>query len=376
MKNKNGFRILSSNEPLKFEKSVKVVGTRPSQSGRTFKKEVFESVKNMVVNDGVSFEPEEASIRYIYPKEEIFVEDKINEVKRSKTIPDLFGPLKKTKVEVWRMVINNVFPHIDITKVPATVVGILKNYGYIKMISVGDGNLKKFIPNTNELVDIICAGYVYHIAKETNTDVQIVISKIEKTIIGGRRVHSDILDMAYKIQDLINIVENYNLNQLVEDEFNHYDIRVKYLRCLKFPNLDNLLLEILEAIKDASLNIKGLESVKIKGGRFKRLPDEEFQKGLVLVNMIKKYGIRYINSRSNLEWYFYGTTLKKIRNFLGRDKNSKFMGIIIDAIRAFKVEQVNLGEHMVNVYENIEILHKYLEKAKSQREKRFNKDKN
>ena len=376
MKNKNGFKILGSNEPLKFGKQPKVVGTRPSQSGRTFKKEVFETIKNIVVNDGVPFEPEEASFRYIYPKEDKFVEDKINEVKRDKNIPDLFGPLKKTKLEVWRMVINNVFPHIDIVKVPATVVGILKNYGYIKAKSLEDHTLKKFIPNTNELVDIISAGYVYHIAKETDLNPTLVISKIEKTIINGKRTHSDILDTTYKIQDLINVVENYNLNQLVEDEFNHYDIRVKYLRCLKFPNLDNLLLEILESIKDASLNIKGLEAVEIKGGRFKRLPNEEFQKGLVLVNMIKKYGIRYINSRSNLEWYFYGTTLKKIRNFLGRDKNSKFMGIILDAIRAFNVEQVNMGESIIGVYPNIEILQKYLDKAKSQRDKRFNKDKN
>ena len=297
-------------------------------------------------------------------KKDEYVPDLVQIIKSDKNLPDLFGPLKKTKIQAFLLVLQKVFKNADfIDKVPTPVVGILKNYAYIRQQK---GNERKFIPNTNELIDIICCGYLYHISIQLNMPIEFTIELVERKLF-ELRYRDDMVNYIADLHTLIYIVNNQNLNQLAEDELTNYDLRVKYLRSLQTPSIDKLIMNILGCI--AEMDLPAPKTI-IKNGSFKK-EETSFEEGQKIAGLIKKIGLRYINSRSNLEWYLFGTSLKKIRNFLGRERNIKFMDIVLENIKQFKYEQIKNSDDRVPVYKNIETLHSFLEKNKSQKIKNY-----
>lgn len=358
---KNGFPILKNREPKDTKSKI---GTQTIYSVELLPNEL-PSTKEEYDNKDLNKDLKALTITSEY------IPDLIKIIKSDKNLPDLFGPLKKTKVQLFINSLQKVFKNGDIiSKVPAPVIGILKNYAYIRKQKGSD---RKFIPETNGLIDIICCGYLYYISIQLNISHEKLIEIIERNYHVDKSQGYDFLNYIYKLNDLMYIVNNQNLNQLVEDELNSFDIRVKYLRAIQYPSMDNLMGKIVEIISETNLDDNLKEKVYISKGKFKT--ENQFLLGRKVSILVKKIGIRYINSRSNLEWYLYGSTLKRIRNLLTREKSAKFMSILLFNVKSFKEklrQEVGTFEDSVPVYKNLLALEIFLEKDILQKQKQYN----
>lgn len=296
--------------------------------------------------------PQYAVIKKI---EENSVEDLIRVVKAKKDFDDLFGPLKKVKVQQFREQVSKVFPDYDVAKVGSKIIATLKNYAYLKSLKGSD---RKFIPDGDEIALIINASYIYDIAKfreqEPHTVLKILHAGALRTL---RKVtNSEVIKQIEQIEDLLNAIEHQSLDIGVMDEFQHYDIKIKFLRLLNEPKLDSLIENILRDF-DSKLKIRFIDG------------KSDYEVGMFYINMIKKLGLRYISSRSNIEWLFYGSTLKKIRNFMSKDMYRAFVKVIAQNLEAYKQKEYN-GESFLND-SNLWCIEKSLKVIDKLREKKF-----
>ena len=286
-------------------------------------------------------------------------EDLIKSIKSKKDFVDLFGPLKKVRVQQFREQIEKVFPDYDVAKVGTKIIASLKNYAYLKSLK---GTDRKFIPDGDEISLIINTSYIYDVAKFREQEPHTILTMLQQGAIRNLRNvnESMVLKNIEQIEDLLNTLEYQSLDSGIMDEFQHYDIKIKFLRLLNEPRLDSLIENILRDFDG-----------KIKFGYVDGKSD--YDVGMFYINMIKKLGLRYISSRSNIEWMFYGATLKKIRNFLSKDMYRAFVKVIAQNLEAYKQKEYNGNQFITG--SNLWHIEKSLTVIDQLREKKFKNSK-
>ena len=282
-------------------------------------------------------------------------DDLIRVIKAKKDFDDLFGPLKKVRVQQFREQIAKVFPDYDVAKVGSKIIATLKNYAYLKSLK---GTDRKFIPDGDEIALIINASYIYDIAKFREQEPHTVLAMLHAGALKTLRkvTNSEVIKNIEQIEDLLNALEHQSLDCGIMDEFIHYDIKIKFLRLLNEPRLDSLIENILRDIDG-----------KLKFGYVDGKSD--YDAGMFYINMIKKLGLRYISSRSNIEWLFYGSTLKKIRNFMSKDMYRAFVKVIAQNLEAYKQKEYD-GDQFITG-SNLWYVEKSLKVIDQLREKKF-----
>ena len=282
-------------------------------------------------------------------------DDLIRVVKARKDFDDLFGPLKKVRVQQFREQIAKVFPDYDVAKVGSKIIATLKNYAYLKSLK---GTDRKFIPDGDEIALIINASYIYDVAKFREQEPHTVLAMLHAGALKTLRkvTNSEVIKNIEQIEDLLNALEHQSLDCGIMDEFIHYDIKIKFLRLLNEPRLDSLIENILRDIDG-----------KLKFGYVDGKSD--YDAGMFYINMIKKLGLRYISSRSNIEWLFYGSTLKKIRNFMSKDMYRAFVKVIAQNLEAYKQKEYD-GDQFITG-SNLWYVEKSLKVIDQLREKKF-----
>ena len=282
-------------------------------------------------------------------------DDLIKIVKSKKDFEDLFGPLKKVRVQQFREQIAKAFPDYDITKVGTKIIATLKNYAYLKSLKGAD---RKFIPDGDEIALIINASYIYDVAKFREQEPHIILTMLHASTLRTLRkvTNSEVLKNIEQIEDLLNALEYQSLDCGIMDEFQHYDIKIKFLRLLNEPRLDSLIENILRDI-DGKLKFDYIDG------------KSDYDAGMFYINMIKKLGLRYISSRSNIEWLFYGSTLKKIRNFMSKDMYRAFVKVITQNLEAYKQKEYDGNQFITG--SNLWYVEKSLKVIDQLREKKF-----
>lgn len=282
-------------------------------------------------------------------------DDLIKIVKSKKDFEDLFGPLKKVRVQQFREQIAKAFPDYDIAKVGTKIIATLKNYAYLKSLKGAD---RKFIPDGDEIALIINASYIYDVAKFREQEPHIILTMLHASTLRTLRkvTNSEVLKNIEQIEDLLNALEYQSLDCGIMDEFQHYDIKIKFLRLLNEPRLDSLIENILRDI-DGKLKFDYIDG------------KSDYDAGMFYINMIKKLGLRYISSRSNIEWLFYGSTLKKIRNFMSKDMYRAFVKVITQNLEAYKQKEYDGNQFITG--SNLWYVEKSLKVIDQLREKKF-----
>ena len=282
-------------------------------------------------------------------------DDLIRVVKARKDFDDLFWPLKKVRVQQFREQIAKVFPDYDVAKVGSKIIATLKNYAYLKSLK---GTDRKFIPDGDEIALIINASYIYDVAKFREQEPHTVLAMLHTGALKTLRkvTNSEVIKNIEQIEDLLNTLEHQSLDCGIMDEFIHYDIKIKFLRLLNEPRLDSLIENILRDIDG-----------KLKFGYVDGKSD--YDAGMFYINMIKKLGLRYISSRSNIEWLFYGSTLKKIRNFMSKDMYRAFVKVIAQNLEAYKQKEYDGNQFITG--SNLWYVEKSLKVIDQLREKKF-----
>ena len=243
---------------------------------------------------------------------------------KSGTYEDLFKPINKShKLNDFIREINQFAEF----KIKGYTLTVLKCLAYLKQLKSSG---RKYIPNDFEIEEILAAAVLYDLAYQLKKNINTIIIKLEYS--GGR--NKKFVEFLDEVSTLINRVEYYKIDNNVSDDFEHYDTRIKFLRILKEPKLNNLIDIIIKDIYENQF--PSLNNAK-----------NDFEKGIFFLNIIKKLGLRFINSRSNFEWFCYNKTLRKIRNFLSRDKHFVFLKVIEERLQYFK-EQENIEKFDIN----------------------------
>ena len=243
---------------------------------------------------------------------------------KSGTYEDLFKPINKShKLNEFIREINQFAEF----KIKGYTLTVLKCLAYLKQLKSSG---RKYIPNDFEIEEILAAAALYDLAYQLKMNINTIIIKLEYS--GGR--NEKFVEFLDEVSTLINRVEYYKIDNNVSDDFEHYDTRIKFLRILKEPKLNNLIDIIIKDIYENQF--PSLNNAK-----------NDFEKGIFFLNIIKKLGLRFINSRSNFEWFCYNKTLRKIRNFLSRDKHFVFLKVIEERLQYFK-EQENIEKFDTN----------------------------
>ena len=259
--------------------------------------------------------PEKNESKLFAAANKVLVSEDLIATIRSGTYTDLFKPINTSgKLQNFQNHLINVFK-IKEYKIKGYTLMVLKIVAYLKQLKSSG---RKFLPEQNDLDEILAAAMLYDIAYTENKNVHNVIHTLEDTQTKDYNIEA----LVDKLSTLVNRVEYYQIDNNLSDDLDHYDPKIKFLRILKEPKLNNLLDEVLVELTE----------IKFKVGYV----GSDFDRGIYYLNSVKKLGLKYINSRSNFEWFCYNKSLRKIRNFLSRDKYFVFLKVIEERIDAFK----------------------------------------
>lgn len=403
-KSKNGFPILGANDKLNFgggkkpykrdEKvetgdfvgktksldGVAIHPSRPSQSGRKFAGGV---IRKTVLGIDVSQEKISKNSNYgVYAeyhkpdmalhinttctyanalplKQDKFEVSLIQKIRAKKDLKDLFKPLNRVKVKIFTDALINTFPEtIAIGEKFKPGQNALQGLKMISYLGEDKTENRKFLPKDKDQ-DIIMAGSLcYDFHKKTNLTIDSFLSKLETNILKLYRKDSQFISFVDEVLSLIRKIEFQDLDANILDEFQHYEPAFKWLRSLKEPRLENVIDSILMVIAEKKI----AQPMK---------KDQSFEQGTLLLNLVKKLGLRYITTRSNLEWAMYGPQLKRIRNFMSKKTYFVYLTTLRDRILADAAGFNNDSEHeSFKTNKNINILFSTLEKMIEQKQKR------
>ena len=404
-KNKNGFPILGANDRLNFGGGKKpyrrnekqedgdFVGktksldgavihpSRPSQSGRKFTNEAIGITQEKISqnsNHGVYakyHQPDyagSAMMRTIYTNgplaptpisqehRDMFSNREVSliqKIRAKKDLKDLFKPLNRVKVKIFTDTLVNTFPEaIDEKFKPGQ--NALQCMKMISYLGEDKTENRKFLPKDKDQ-DIIMAGSLcYDFNKKTNLTMDSFLSKLETNVLKLYRNDSQFISFVDEVLSLVRKIEFQELDANILDEFQHYEPAFKWLRALKEPRLENVIDSILLVIAEKKI-VQPLKK------------DQSFEQGTLLLNLVKKLGLRYITTRSNLEWAMYGPQLKRIRNFMSKKTYFVYLTTLRDRILADAAGFNNdIEQESFKTNKNINILFSTLEKMIEQKQKR------
>ena len=257
---------------------------------------------------------------------------------------DIFLPLNiKSIIDMKKIILQEC--NIDFFPIKGNLLNVLKLFAHFKNAL---GTDRKFYPNKNDSVIIILSAIIYDVAYLKQEYPETILIKLFPKF--DRTEYSTIFS---EVEKIIKIVEYSRIDYTnIIDELDHYDPKIKYVRILKEqPKLDILFKNIFNEINEKNL-----------------LPfARDFENGTRFLNLVKKMGLKYINSRSNLEWFLYSKSLKKIRNFMSRHKYLNFLRVIKEELELYKK---NLLITNFNKNENLYYLELVINKLYEQRNKK------
>lgn len=253
---------------------------------------------------------------------------------KSGNFEDLFKPLNKSFILTnFQKMLSN-FSGLE-TKVMGYTLTTLKIIAYLKTSKDSE---RKYMPTFKEIDKILATTLLYDTAYNLKEDVLNFYKRFENHLIRQRKNQE--IELLESILDLITKVEFQMLDLPMSDDLDHFNPKIKWLRVLKEPKLDNALIQIISEInyKDIPMADKDWKL------------ESDFMKGIYVLNLVKKLGLRYINSRSNFEWFLYGRSLRKIRNFLSRNKYFSFLKILNESIDKTIVQNKEEVLYGQNIY--------------------------
>lgn len=277
-------------------------------------------------------------------------------IRFKKDLKDLFKPLNRVKIKFAIGLFEKIFPNED-KKLGVNTLTILKMLAYIKE---DKSDIRKFYPDDKDIDHIICGALIYDLTLKHDKDLDTILTMLEAGILRTMRQDERFLSFFDEVQSILRRIEYQELDSSILDEFEHYDTKFKWLRSLKEPKLEVIIDNILEVIALKKLNTK-----RESGS------NKEFDNGVFLLNLVKKLGLRYITSRSNLEWALYGPQLKRIRNFMSK----KTYFIYLTTIKSRIIAQYSFGDGYATYDgeaggKNITLLFNTLEKTIAQKSKK------
>lgn len=277
-----------------------------------------------------------------YERYEVSLSQKI---KAKKDLKDLFKPLNRVKVKIFTDAINKIFPIPDqeAYKPGACVLTTLKGIAYL---NEDKSEHKKYLPKDSEQDIIICGSIIYDYVRIRQGDLDSILLILEAGIYKSFKNDHKFLGFFDEITSVLRRIQYQDLDAAILDEFEHYDTTFKWLRANSLPSLE----KVLEIVLDAIAN--------------KKIPTKHpFNQGILILNLVKKLGIRFITTRSNLEWALYGPQLKRIRNFMSKKTYLIYLTTVRDAIikgygsdGKYDVTEGNGGDNISMLYSTIEKL--------------------
>lgn len=243
---------------------------------------------------------------------------------------DLFKPLNKSNI---LEALQNLLEEVNGEKllIRGKTLTLLKILGYLKLSKNAN---RKYILNSSDEQLVIGAALIMDLADKRNDVIFDFLRYLENLLISKQKKNHILIEFIDQISDLLS--QEFELLHCIDiTSLNHYDPKIKFIRVLKEPKLNNLLSKCIE-----SLDIDGTND-------FAKLNLNDFEKGIFCIKYIKKIGLNFINSRSNLEWLIYEKSLKKIRNFLSRDKHFAFLKAIDERIELYKQSNDSLSNDFI-----------------------------
>lgn len=401
-KNKNGFQILGANDKLNFGgkkpykrdekiekgdlyggdiKPLKGVDIKPkNHPGREFDVEQANyNIKNsMYVNHAIQMEEAKRTGRFKGPTiktQEVFNDTSrralnhqpqqiqkekydvslSQKIKAAKNLKDVFKPLNRVKPKMFIEAINNIFPTPDQEKYKpgACVLTTLKGIAYL---SEDKSENKKYLPKDSEQDQIVCGAIIYDYVRTSEYELDSLINILEAGIYKTFKNDLKFLAFIDEVTSVLRRIEYQDLDAAILDEFEHYDTVFKWLRANSLPSLEKVLEIVLDTISNKKIPVK-----------------HPFDQGILILNLVKKLGIRFITTRSNLEWALYGPQLKRIRNFMSKKTYLIYLTTVKDAIIKLYGSGDKYDVLSGHGGENIVALHETIQKLIEQKQKNKNK---
>lgn len=246
--------------------------------------------------------------------------DTMLKIRGRKDYAYLFNPLNFPEIIGFLEVLKRCFPKEELTKVPPLVIQQLKVIAWYKEKV---GIERKFIPKDSEKIKILMLAYIEYVSEQSGRDVFSIFETLKAS------THR--MDIKNKYKELESIYIKFGIYNIKDwMNFDHYDMVIKYHRSLQVPTIEFALNQILEEIDNSNEFRKLMSNAKMD----KKDTKDTYTKTMIFLNLVGKMGIRYCSSRSNLEWYLYNGSLKRIRNFFSKNKYSLFAKIVLDKFEA------------------------------------------
>lgn len=299
---KNGIPMIGTRNPNpKYErKPLKVVKKNDKPITERVKVE-----KPSVVSVPKKVEPKVEFVPTFLDKKE----DVILEIRARKDFKSLFSPLQFPEIKNFQKTLARVCSDYNPEKLTKNVVHQLKLMAYFKELK---GKDRKYLPSDSDKIKIIQLAIIEDLIETTEYDFYDILNMLKNST-----KNEYFLKTLFGLEDIRLTMDNYSLITQISN-FDHYDIVIKYHRTLNKPVIANVIVQILKEIDNT---------------RLPKLNNSEYDKIMMVFNLIGKMGLSYCNSRSNLEWAIYNKTLRKLRNFFSKNTYGSFSKTVCDSLQ-------------------------------------------
>lgn len=328
---KNGFPILREKVKIVKKKDRPAKVEQPVAATVTAVGIDVVPTPNRLIPKPVGYRKQEFVPTFLDKKDDV-----IQEIRLRKDFKSLFSPLQFPEIKGFQTTLMRVVPEYDVSKLTKNVVHQLKLMAYFKELK---GKDRKYLPSDSDKIKIIQLAIIEDLIDVTEYDFYDIINKLKSST-----KNEYFLKTIYGLEDIKLTMENYSLvNQITN--FDHYDIVIKYHRTLQKPLIAIVIKQIL---------------LEIDGTTIPDLKSKDYDKIMLVFNLIGKMGLSYCNSRSNLEWVIYNKTLRKVRNFFSKNTYSSFSRTVCDVL----VQMIKQDTFEKTLYGFDKILLPYIEKEK------------
>ena len=239
---------------------------------------------------------------------------------KNEKIPDIFSILKEPDLRAMKKALANIHPGDEVFEKK------LLDYKTIEL-------LKLFTIMNSDKIEKYPILKKYKISKfdqRVAIAIRLLLNASTKLNLGEEKVYESVFVKAkarLKYDTFFDEVLGYwhDTIELLDDREILKDSTVSHSKeVIKFATCDTLL-NINDAVrvslmKYLFIDFKESKHISLKYSTIK------------MIEMIKKYSLRYLNSFSNLDWDLSESRYKLIRNTLSKEKTNKFNYVVTDEI--------------------------------------------
>ena len=239
---------------------------------------------------------------------------------KNEKIPDIFAILKEPDLRAMKKALANIHPGDEVFEKK------LLDYKTIEL-------LKLFTIMNSDKIEKYPILKKYKISKfdqRVAIAIRLLLNASTKLNLGEEKVYESVFVKAkarLKYDTFFDEVLGYwhDTIELLDDREILKDSTVSHSKeVIKFATCDTLL-NINDAVRASLMkylfiDFKESKHISLKYSTIK------------MIEMIKKYSLRYLNSFSNLDWDLSESRYKLIRNTLSKEKTNKFNYVVTDEI--------------------------------------------